>query len=103
MPNVLIIDDSDEVRSFVVSTLTQFGYSTREATGGSAGIQMALAQPPDLILCDVRMPGLDGYRTLAAVRDEPSVANTPFIFLTSAMDKSDIRRGMALGADVYLT
>jgi len=103
MPNVLVIDDTNEVRSVIVSTLAQWGFATQEATDGATGIRMALAQPPDLIICDVRMPGMDGYRTLAAIRDEPAIASTPFIFLSSAMDKGDIRRGMAGGADDYVT
>jgi CheY-like chemotaxis protein len=103
MPNVLVIDDTPEVRAVIVTTLNHFGFSTREATDGLTGIQMALAEAPDLIICDVRMPGLDGYRTLAAIRDEPAIANVPFIFLTAAMAKQDLRRGMVLGADDYLT
>lgn len=103
MPNVLIIDDTQEVREVIVTTLNHFGFSTREATDGRSGIQMALAEKPDLIICDVRMPGLDGYRTLAAIRDEPAIANVPFIFLTAAMAMQDLRRGMVLGADDYLT
>ncbi|MDB6023204.1 MAG: response regulator receiver sensor signal transduction histidine kinase [Pedosphaera sp.] len=103
MQNVLVIDDTNEVRSVIVTTLNQFGFATREAADGAAGVQLALAQPPDLIICDVRMPGMDGYQTLAAIRDEPTIATTPFIFLTAAMDKHDVRRGMVLGADDYLT
>jgi two-component system, sensor histidine kinase and response regulator len=103
MANVLVIDDSSEIRSIIAATLTHFGFVPVEAADGSTGIQKALAEPPDLIICDVRMPGLDGYRTLAAIRDEPSIANIPFIFLTGAMEKTDFRRGMVLGADDYLT
>lgn len=103
MPNVLIIDDADEVRTVVVKTLAQLGFSAREARDGATGIEMALADPPDLIICDVRMPGMDGYKTLAAIRDLPAIANIPFIFLTGALDKCDMRRGMVSGADDYLT
>jgi two-component system sensor histidine kinase/response regulator len=56
-----------------------------------------------LIICDVRMPKMDGYQTLAAIRDRPKIASTPFIFLTAAMDRRDVRRGMGCGADDYLT
>jgi len=103
MPRVLVIDDTNEVRSVIVSTLAHFGYTTLEAADGATGVQIALAQPPDLIICDVRMPRMDGYKTLAAIRDRPAIANTPFIFLTAAMDRHDIRRGMVCGADDYLT
>jgi two-component system, sensor histidine kinase and response regulator len=103
MHNVLVIDDVDDVREAVVKTLQHFGFDTREARNGRAGIQMALEDAPDLIICDVRMPVMDGYRTLTAIRDIPAIANIPFIFLTAAMDKSDVRRGMLSGADDYLT
>jgi CheY-like chemotaxis protein len=103
MHNVLVIDDADEVRSVVVETLQHFGFETREAADGRTGIRMALEQAPDLIICDVRMPDMDGFKTLATIRDIPPIANIPFIFLTAAMDKSDIRRGMGSGADDYLT
>jgi CheY-like chemotaxis protein len=103
MHNVLVIDDVDDVRQAVVKTLQHFGFATREARNGRAGIQMAIEDAPDLIICDVRMPEMDGYRTLNAIRDIPAIANIPFIFLTAAMDKSDVRRGMLSGADDYLT
>ncbi len=87
----------------VVETLQHFGFRPREAKDGRTGIQLALSDPPDLIICDVRMPEMDGYKTLAAIRDQPAIANVPFIFLTAAMDKCDMRRGMISGADDYLT
>jgi two-component system sensor histidine kinase/response regulator len=103
MANVLVIDDSSEIRTIVTATLAHFGFAPSEAADGSSGIQKALAELPDVILCDIRMPGLDGYRTLAAIRNEPSIASIPFIFLTGAVEKNDFRRGMVLGADDYLT
>jgi two-component system sensor histidine kinase/response regulator len=103
MNNVLVIDDADEVRTVIMKTLTHFGFNTRGAKDGATGIEMALAEAPDLIICDVRMPVMDGYRTLAKIRDLPGIANIPFIFLTAAIEKSDIRRGMVYGADDYLT
>lgn len=103
MHHVLVIDDSDDVRAVVMQTLKQFGFSPRGAKDGRTGIEMALADPPDLIICDVRMPDLDGYQTLAAIRDLPAIANVPFIFLTAAMDKRAMRRGMVTGADDFLT
>ena len=103
MQEVLVIDDTEEVRSVIIKTLEHFGFEARGAKDGETGVQMALDAPPDLIVCDVRMPVLDGYQTLAKVRELPAIANTPFIFLTAAMEKDDIRRGMVLGADDYLT
>ena len=86
-----------------MQTLAHFGFSPREAKDGPTGIRLALAEPPDLIICDVRMPEMNGYETLAAIRDLPGIASIPFIFLTAAIDKSDMRRGMVCGADDYLT
>lgn len=103
MQIVLVIDDAEEVRSVITKTLTHFGFEARGAKDGETGIQMALETAPDLIICDVRMPVMDGYRTLAKIRDLPRIANIPFIFLTAAIDKSDMRRGMVSGADDYLT
>jgi two-component system sensor histidine kinase/response regulator len=103
MHNVLVIDDADDVREAVVETLEHYGFATREARSGRRGIEMAQEEAPDLIICDVRMPDMDGFKTLAAIRDIPAIANIPFIFLTAAIDKSDIRRGMGSGADDYLT
>lgn len=103
MQEVLVIDDTEEVRQIIIKTLTHFGFQTRGAKDGEEGIQMALATPPDLVICDVRMPVMDGYQTLAKIRELPTIATTPFIFLTAAIEKDDIRRGMVSGADDYLT
>jgi two-component system sensor histidine kinase/response regulator len=103
MQNVLIIDDNEDVRNVIAKTLDYFGFYTRQAKDGMAGVQVALDWHPDLIICDVRMPGMDGYRTLSAIRELPGIATTPFIFLTGALDRNDMRRGMTSGADDYLT
>src|SRR5277367_77505 len=103
MSDVLVIDDAEDVRFLIISTLSHFGFSGRGAEDGEAGIRLALEQPPDLIICDVRMPHMDGYRTLAKIRELPGIANIPFIFLTAAAEKQDMRRGMLSGADDYLT
>jgi len=103
MQDILVIDDTPEVRLVIVQTLAAFGFAAREATDGESGIELALAQRPNLIICDVRMPGLDGFQTLSAIRNRPETANIPFIFLTAAADKREMRRGMSSGADDYLT
>src|SRR5690349_15712531 len=98
MQKVLVIDDAEDVRRVIVKTLAHFGFAAFEAKDGSTGIELALEHKPDLIICDIRMPGMDGFRTLAAIREQPSISTVPFIFLTAAMDKSDMRRGMTSGA-----
>lgn len=102
--SILVIDDDDEVRSVVVTTLTQAGYSVREAIEGRAGIQMILAEKPDLIVCDVRMPSMDGLRTLSAIRKFPGTAAIPLILMSGSdsVDREGFRRGMASGADDFL-
>jgi CheY-like chemotaxis protein len=102
MKRVLVIDDNDDVRSVVVATLRQADYAVHEARNGRDGILTVLAQRPDLILCDVQMPGMDGYRTLAAIRKFRSTVAIPFILVTGFTERSEFRRAMACGADDYL-
>jgi signal transduction histidine kinase len=100
---VLIIDDTPEIRMIIAETLNLFGFETLTAEDGVCGIQMAEQHLPDLVICDINMPNLDGYGTLKAMRERETTAGIPFIFLTGATEKSDMRRGMELGADDYLT
>src|SRR5258708_5091434 len=103
MTKVLVIDDSTEVNALVGETLKINGYDVFVAEDGLTGVQLAQRHLPDLILCDVNMPHLDGYATLTALRQHSSTATIPFIFLTGVADKTNVRQGMELGADVYLT
>jgi CheY-like chemotaxis protein len=102
MKNILVIDDSDEVRSVVSAVLSNFGFSVREATSGEEAIRMVLAEKPDLIVSDVRMPGMDGHHLLSAIRDLQATAAIPFILMTGSGSRDDYRRGMVSGADDYL-
>jgi CheY-like chemotaxis protein len=102
MKSILIIDDDDDVRAVIVATLNYAGYATREAANGRDGILMVLAEKPDLILCDVRMPGMDGHRTLAAIREFRGTAAIPFILMTGSMGREEFRQAMVCGADDYL-
>jgi CheY-like chemotaxis protein len=101
--SILVIDDNDDVRSVIVATLVQAGYAVREARNGRNGILMVLAQRPDLILCDVRMPDMDGHRTLAAIREFHGTAAIPFILMTGSLGRTELRHAMSCGADDYLT
>jgi len=103
MRKVLVIDDTEDIRFIISETLNLFGFHVLTAEDGVSGVKMACEQLPDLVICDINMPNLDGYGTLTAMREHEATAGTPFIFLSGATEKSDVRRGMELGADDYLT
>jgi CheY-like chemotaxis protein/two-component sensor histidine kinase len=103
MRKILVIDDTDFIREDIATTLQFEGYNTITAEDGIIGVEKAKAEKPDLILCDVSMPRLDGFGTLEQIRAVPEISTTPFIFLTAKAEKADMRRGMELGADDYLT
>lgn len=100
---ILIIEDQAPMRRNVALMLQMEGYETCVAENGRVGVEVALKEKPDLVLCDVMMPELDGYGVVQALRAEPSFATTPFIFLTAKSDRGDVRIGMNFGADDYLT
>ncbi|MEO1258578.1 MAG: response regulator [Bacteroidota bacterium] len=103
MKKILIIEDNDEVRENLQEILDLYGYDTTSAENGKAGVEKALTNPPDLILCDIMMPELDGFGTLNILSKKPATADIPFVFLTAKSEKEDFRRGMNLGADDYVT
>ena len=103
MKKILIIEDEQSVRANLLERLKIEGFNAIAAENGTIGVQMALTHVPDLIICDVMMPELDGYGVLAALRQNPVTEMIPFIFLTAKSDKADLREGMSLGADDYLT
>lgn len=99
---ILVIDDDELVCDLIASALQMEGYETLRASNGKEGVEVATANVPDLILCDVMMPVMDGFSTLRELRNERSTAMIPFIFLTGQTTKADMRQGMELGADDYL-
>lgn len=103
MKKILIIEDEQPVRANILERLKIEGFNAIAAENGIIGVQMALTHVPDLIICDVMMPELDGYGVLTALRQNPLTETIPFIFLTAKSDKADLREGMSLGADDYLT
>lgn len=102
MKKILVIDDEEWLREMIQLALRQKGYEVIEAENGAVGIETARKALPDLILCDVNMEKVDGYRTLSALRGEPSTAAIPFILMTGLADNAGMRHGMELGADDYL-
>ncbi|MCY7381007.1 MAG: response regulator [Microcoleus sp. CAN_BIN18] len=103
MTKILVIEDEESIRENILELLEAENFQGIGATNGKIGIKMAIAQIPDLILCDMMMPEIDGHGVLKALRSEPLTATIPFIFLTAKAEKSDIRTGMELGADDYIT
>jgi len=103
MKKILVIEDEPEMRRNLTTVLRLEQFHALPAENGRIGIELAKKEKPDLILCDVMMPELDGYGVIAALRADPETAAIPFIFLTAKGEKPDIRAGMNLGADDYLT
>jgi EAL domain-containing protein (putative c-di-GMP-specific phosphodiesterase class I)/CheY-like chemotaxis protein len=103
MPKILIIEDEEAVRENILDLLEAENFEPIAAANGRIGIHLAISEVPDLILCDMMMPEIDGYGVLTALRQDPSTATIPFIFLTAKSAKSDFRQGMDMGADDYIT
>ncbi|MBP0000516.1 MAG: response regulator [Cyanobacteria bacterium SID2] len=102
METILIIEDERDIRDIIVEILTEADYQTLEAENGAVGVKLATKHRPDLIICDVMMPELDGYGVLQELRQNPNTQTIPFIFLTAKAEKRQVRQGMELGADDYL-
>ncbi len=103
MKTILLIEDNPEMRDNTAEILELAHYNVLTAENGKKGIKLAQENEPDLIICDIMMPELDGYGVLHLLSREPNTASIPFIFLTAKAEKSDYRKGMTLGADDYLT
>ncbi|HEX2907169.1 MAG TPA: response regulator [Phototrophicaceae bacterium] len=103
MAKILVVEDTHSLRKDIVEMLSFEGYEVRGAEDGLAGIKAAQEFIPDLIVCDILMPGMDGYGMLAELKKDSALTTIPFIFLTAKADKSDMRKGMELGAYDYLT
>ena len=102
MTKILIIEDEPAMRANLADVLELEGFQPVTAANGREGVAVARCERPDLILCDVLMPELDGHGVLAALRNEPQTARIPFVFLTAKGERGDVRAGMDLGADDYL-
>ena len=103
MNKILIIEDQPQMRRKLAMILEREQFSVITAPNGLIGLDMAKTDPPDLILCDIMMPELDGYSVLEALRADKATATIPFIFLTAKGERVDQRTGMSFGADDYLT
>lgn len=103
MKKILIVEDNAAVRENLEEILELSDYDVTTAENGKRGVELAKRVKPDLIICDIMMPDLDGYGVLRILSKKPETAAIPFIFLTAKADKSDFRKGMNLGADDYIT
>jgi len=103
MKKILVIEDNAGIKENVAEILELANYKVFTAENGKTGIEIALQEKPDLILCDVMMPQLDGYGVLHLLHKNPAVRNTPFIFMSAKAERAEMRKGMELGADDYIT
>jgi len=103
MPKILIVDDHDDIRENIAEILMLAGYDSITAENGRRGVELAAKEKPDLIICDIMMPELDGYGVLHLLRKNEDTAFTPFIFLSAKTERADLRKGMDMGADDYIT
>jgi DNA-binding response OmpR family regulator len=104
MAKILCIEDEDDLRQDIVDELTEAGYDVIAADNGVDGLESIIADNPDLVLCDITMPRMDGHTLLSELRENyPSCADLPFVFLSALADRTDVIAGKQLGADDYLT
>ncbi len=99
---ILVVEDEIDVQLNIKTILLEEGYNVITASDGNTGVQLARNEKPDLILCDIAMPGVDGYGVIDKLAVNKCTQSIPFIFLTAKVEKEDIRKGMQLGADDYL-
>jgi len=103
MKKILLIEDNEAIRENTAEILQLAGYDVTTAADGKEGVEKAFAKKPDLVICDIMMPILDGYGVLHMIQKNKDTQNTPFIFVSAKTEHSDIRKGMEIGADDYLT
>jgi len=103
MKSVLVIDDNQGIRENTAEIMELAGYKTFTAENGKKGVELAVREKPDVIICDIMMPELDGYGVLHLLRKNPDTSHIPIIFLTAKTERSDLRKGMEMGADDYVT
>jgi DNA-binding response OmpR family regulator len=103
MKSVLVIDDNQDIRENTAEILELAGYKTFTAENGKKGVEAAQREKPDVIVCDIMMPELDGYGVLHLLRKNTETQSIPFVFLTAKTERSDFRKGMEMGADDYIT
>lgn len=102
MKRILLVEDNPDIRENTSELLELGNYHVLTARNGQEGLQLALQEVPDLIICDIMMPEMDGYHMLQLLRREVSLANIPFVFYTASAEKSEIKKGLDMGASDYI-
>jgi len=102
MKTILVIEDNLEIRENISEILDLEGFRVIVATDGKTGLELATQELPDIILCDIMMPALDGYAVLAALKKNPATMSIPFIYVTASAEKSEVKLAMDMGADGYV-
>ena len=103
MEKILLIEDNEALRENTAEILELANYEIITAENGKIGVEKAMANPPDLIVCDIMMPVLDGYGVYQIISNNPALKHIPFIFLSAKSERTDLRKGMEMGADDYIT
>jgi DNA-binding LytR/AlgR family response regulator len=102
LKKILIIEDEKQLLNNISILLNSEGYTVITSYNGFEGIKLAKEHTPDLIICDIMMPGIDGYEVLRELSNDKNTSSIPFIFLTAKVERNDLRKGMNLGADDYI-
>src|SRR5690349_15408088 len=102
MKRILLVEDNEAIRENTAELLELEHYIVLEARDGQEGLDIALRETPDLIICDIMMPEIDGYHLFEKIHCEASLVNTPFIFFTASAEKSEIKKGLEMGAKDYI-
>lgn len=103
MAKIVVIEDEQHIRDEVTSWLQFEGHEVHNADNGQTGLDMIFQLKPELIICDIRMPGMNGFEVLLTVRSKPQTSDIPFVFITASAERESMRYGMKLGADDYIT
>ncbi len=103
MKRILLVEDNTPIRENTSELLELANYEVLSACNGQEGLEIALKENPDLIICDIMMPEIDGYHLLEILRRQPVFRNTPFLFFTASAEKSEISKGLDAGANDYIT
>jgi len=102
MKRILLVEDNEMIRENTAELLELMNYAVLTARNGQEGLEVACREVPDLIICDIMMPEMNGYHLLQALRCQQSTLNVPFIFFTASAEKSEIKKGLDMGATDYI-